>query len=134
MNCIHGISIRKPCSICASVAEQSALDIEYLNVSDASIHSPIPDESHKLLPEVLLTGKMIHILLHSLGLTRGTEMYRNHFCTGSDSTDHVDCMALVEAGYMTRRANVEMYGGDDLFHVTETGKIRAQLEASRGGK
>ena len=30
-----------------------------------------------------LTEKQRHILKHSLGLTRGTEAYRNHFVTGA---------------------------------------------------
>ncbi|ARO22906.1 hypothetical protein TAL182_CH01093 [Rhizobium sp. TAL182] len=73
----------------------------------------------------------LHILQHSLGLDqygRG-QMHRNHFVTGAGSDDHAACMALVALGYMTRRANVQIYGGDDLFHVTEVGK-RAVIDAS----
>ena len=67
----------------------------------------------------------LHILQHALGLDeygRGT-MYRNRFVTGAGSIDHPACLALVEQGFMTRRANVELFGGDDIFTVTDAGKI-----------
>lgn len=66
----------------------------------------------------------LHILQHSLGLDqygRGT-FYRNHFCTGEGSLDHPSCMSLVEQGFMVRRANVEMFGGMDMFYVTPSGR------------
>ena len=78
-----------------------------------------------------MDAKQLHILQHSLGLDqygRGT-FYRNRFVTGAGSKDHADCMALVELGHMTRVANVKMFGGDDYFTVTETGK-RAAVENS----
>jgi len=71
-----------------------------------------------------MTPQELHILQHSLGLDqygRGT-FYRNHFCTGEGSLDHPSCMALVEQGFMVRRANVKMFGGDDLFAVTDLGR------------
>ena len=66
----------------------------------------------------------LHILQHALGVDefgRGTQ-YRSHFATGEGSDDHADCMALFEAGLMKRRANVEMYGGMDVFFVTDAGR------------
>lgn len=78
-----------------------------------------------------LSAKQVDILQHSLGLDqygRG-QMRRNHFVTGEGSKDHADCMSLVSLGLMSRRANIEIYGGDDLFHVTEAGK-RAVVPAS----
>ncbi|RVI16114.1 hypothetical protein CN200_16335 [Sinorhizobium meliloti] len=78
-----------------------------------------------------MNAKHLHILQHSLGLDqygRGT-FYRNHFVTGEGSKDHSDCMELVEAGFMTRRANIEIYGGMDFFCVTEAGKA-AMLQHS----
>ena len=69
--------------------------------------------------------KLLHILQHSLGADefgRGGG-YRDHFVTGEGSMDHADCMELVEAGFMTCRANIEMYGGDDFFRVTEAVKL-----------
>lgn len=72
-----------------------------------------------------MDAKQLHILQHSLGLDeygRGT-FYRNRFVTGVGSKDHADCMALHEQGFMTRVANVEMFGGDDYFTVTELGKL-----------
>ena len=75
----------------------------------------------------------LHILQHSLGLTYGKKMYRNHFCTGEGSSDHPDCMFLVCAGYMTRRKGSQITGGDDVFYVTEEGKdlCRAIAEAEQ---
>lgn len=74
-----------------------------------------------------MDAKQLHVLQHSLGLDqygRGT-MYRSHFVTGEGSVDHPICMQLVALGFKSRRATVEMYGGSDLFHVTETGKKAA---------
>lgn len=71
-----------------------------------------------------MDAKQLHILQHSLGVDqygRG-RMYRDHFVTGEGSIDHPVCMALAEAGYMTRHAKVEMFGGDDFFRVTQAGK------------
>ncbi|MBB4520521.1 UNVERIFIED_ORG: hypothetical protein M2435_001301 [Rhizobium sophorae] len=79
----------------------------------------------------MMDAKQLHILQHSLGIDqygRG-RMYRDHFVTGEGSDDHADCMALTAPGYLTRRANVPMYGGSDLFRVTDAGK-RAVVEAS----
>jgi hypothetical protein len=70
---------------------------------------------------------LLHILQHSLGLDeygRGT-FYRNRFVTGEGSKDHADCMALVELGFMSRVANVKLFGGSDCFTVTDEGKHAA---------
>jgi hypothetical protein len=80
----------------------------------------------------IMTSEQLQILQHSLGLDeygRG-KMYRNHFVTGEGSTDHPACMALTEAGLMRRRANVEMYGGSDIFFVTDEGKKAVIAESS----
>lgn len=69
--------------------------------------------------------KQLHILQHSLGLDQyghGT-FYRNHFVTGEGSKDHADCMALVNAGLMTVRTGTPLSGGDDVFRVTDAGKV-----------
>lgn len=73
----------------------------------------------------------LKILQHALGLDeygRGN-MYRNRFVTGAGGADHPTCMALVDLGFMTRRANVELFGGDDIFTVTEAGKRAAVRES-----
>lgn len=78
-----------------------------------------------------MNAEQLHILQHSLGLDqhgRGT-MYRNRFVTGAGSADHPACMALVEQDFMTRRANVELFGGDDIFTVTEAGKRAVVAES-----
>ena len=71
-----------------------------------------------------MDAKQLHVLQHSLGLDqygRGS-MYRSHFVTGEGSIDHPICMQLVALGFMSRRANVELCGGSDVFNVTEAGK------------
>jgi len=78
-----------------------------------------------------MTPKQLEILQHSLGLDeygRGT-MHRNCFVTGEGSKDHAACLALVENGFMHRRANVALFAGDDIFTVTEAGK-KAAIENS----
>lgn len=70
---------------------------------------------------------LLDILRHSLGLERGWQgtFSRNRFVTGAGSKDHASCMELTAIGYMTRRAKVELFGGDDIFTVTEEGKLAA---------
>ncbi|SOC46256.1 hypothetical protein SAMN05892877_12176 [Rhizobium subbaraonis] len=83
-----------------------------------------------------MDAKQLHILQHSLGLDqygRGT-MYRNRFVTGEGSKDHADCMALVEQGYMSRVANVALFGGSDCFTVTEAGRRAAVTESPAAPK
>lgn len=81
-----------------------------------------------------ITKNQLHILRHSLGLTRGTEMFRNHFVTGEGSSDYPDCCALVDAGLMTRRKGNELSGGDDWFIVTDAGKQIAQTPDGGGSE
>lgn len=74
-----------------------------------------------------MTPQQLHILQHSLGLDRygrGT-MYRDHFVTGTGSVDHPVCLQLTKLGFMNRRECVKIYGGSDLFRVTEAGKQAA---------
>lgn len=74
-----------------------------------------------------MTPEHLHILQHSLGLDeygRGT-MYRDHFVTGEGSKDHAACVELTALGFMTRRPAVQLFGGDDIFHVTAAGKVAA---------
>lgn len=74
-----------------------------------------------------MTPTQRHILRHALGLDRGPVAYRNRFVTGPGSVDHPDCLALVAMGHMTRRdASTLCFGGDDLFRVTEQGKVAAE--------
>lgn len=84
-----------------------------------------------------MTPQQLHILQHSLGVDqygRGT-MYRNHFVTGTGSLDHPDCMALVEAGFMTRHDGEKLpFGGDDYFQVTKAGKKAMQAQSPQPPK
>lgn len=68
-------------------------------------------------------AKRLHILQHSLGVDRYGQgrQYRNHFVTDEGSSDYQHCMALVEAGLMTRRPGNALSGGDDIFIVTRAG-------------
>lgn len=71
-----------------------------------------------------MSPEELHILQHSLGVDqygRG-QMYRDHFVTGEGSVDHPICMALTEGGYMRRWPAVDLYGGSDLFRVTQQGR------------
>lgn len=83
-----------------------------------------------------LTEAQWHILRHSLGVPDPgqTNMYRNHFVTGEGSKDYDDCMALVTFGFLTRHDGNEMTGGDDLFLVTETGRLAVRRELERQQK
>jgi hypothetical protein len=71
-----------------------------------------------------MTGAQLHILQHALGVDqygRGRQ-YRCHFVTGEGSDDHADCVALTEAGLMTRRAGNALTGDMDAFFVTDDGR------------
>ncbi|PYB71297.1 hypothetical protein [Rhizobium wuzhouense] len=78
-----------------------------------------------------MTPAQLHVLQHALGLDEHGQgsMYRNRFVTGEGSKDHPDCMALVALGFMQQRARVEMFGGDDMFWVTEAGKVAVKAES-----
>lgn len=69
-----------------------------------------------------LTSEKLHILRHSLGLTRAKESYRNWFVTGPGSTDFELCRELVVDGFMREQPPTELTGGDSLFIVTPRGK------------
>lgn len=70
-----------------------------------------------------MTGKVLHILQHSLGVDQFGcgRRYRNHFVTGEGSDDYPSCMEAVALGLMTRRDGSELTGGDYLFLVTRDG-------------
>ena len=73
-------------------------------------------------------AKQLQILRHSLGLRddgKGRE-YRNHFVTGEGSDDYPSCVALVDAGLMTRCKGNALTGGDDVFYATDAGKDAAR--------
>jgi hypothetical protein len=79
------------------------------------------------MPEI--DAKALHILQHALGVDqygRG-KRYRNHFVTGNGTVDFPHCMALVDAGLMTRRPGTAISGWDDVFTVTAAG-ISAMYE------
>jgi hypothetical protein len=69
-----------------------------------------------------VTESQIHILRHSLGLTRGEEIYRNHYVAGPGSTNFADCCALVDAGYMSKHRSELLHENDRYFRVTDEGK------------
>ncbi|HEX8382417.1 MAG TPA: hypothetical protein VF592_03480 [Sphingomonas sp.] len=67
---------------------------------------------------------ILHVLQHALGTDeygRGTR-YRSHFVCGPGHRDHDTCVDATERGLMTCRAAVGIFGGDDLFHVTDAGR------------
>jgi hypothetical protein len=76
--------------------------------------------------EADMTETQRELARHALGLGNGrVRSYRNHFVTGPGSTDHPHWLAMVEAGYATRRAGSELTGGDDLFMLTNAGAEEA---------
>lgn len=70
----------------------------------------------------------LQILRHSLGLRDdgSGRAYRNHFVTGEGSTDYPHCMSLVEQGFMVRKRGSPLSGGDDIFHVTDSGRAASR--------
>ncbi len=86
------------------------------------------------LPPAPINTAQLHILLHSLGLTRGTAIYRNHFVTGVGSHDHPACMSLVAGGFMRKHKPSLLTGGDDCFTVTEAGQAYAIKHAPKPPK
>lgn len=75
-----------------------------------------------------MDAAQLHILQHALGLNPAGQgnSYRNHFVTGEGSTDYDNCIALVESGHMMRRNGSPLTGGDDLFIVSDAGKVAAR--------
>lgn len=66
------------------------------------------------------TSEMREIMRHSLGLTRGTEMYRNYFCADDGHADMPIIEQCIVAGLM--RASHKINGGrDTIYVVTESG-------------
>ena len=64
-----------------------------------------------------MTDEQMHVLRHSLGLTRTAKEYRNYYA--AEPGDEA-CNALVDAGMM-RRGN-DIPGGLTYFIVTEEGR------------
>ena len=73
-----------------------------------------------------ITTEHHDILRHALGLGCSSREYRNHFVTGPGSTDYANCEDLVCAGLMTKRPGNELSGGDQVYTVTEAGKVAAR--------
>lgn len=79
----------------------------------------------------------LHILRHSLGLTYGDTMYRNHFVTGEGSIDYPFCEALVAKGLMRKGRPSAITGDMDAYFVTEEGKaiaVASQPKLTRSQK
>ncbi len=79
---------------------------------------------------MLPLGELL-ILRHALGMGDDGRKpaYRNHFVTGEGSKDYAKCLALVDAGHMRRFPPGQLTGGDELFQVTEAGRIAAKPPA-----
>lgn len=76
------------------------------------------------------TPEQVHILRHSLGLTRGEREYRNHFVAGGKDVEH--CRGLVSLGLMHEHATQgQLSGGDPVFTVTDEGKAVARAHAPK---
>lgn len=70
-------------------------------------------------------SRRLEILQHAIGANQfgryERSCHRNYFVTGEGSTDHPDCLALVELGFMTRTPGNAITGGGDVFRVTRGG-------------
>lgn len=81
-----------------------------------------------------LSAEQLHVLQHSLGVDQygQGEMYRNHFCAGSD--DEPICRQLVEMGYMyvfaPNRSPYPYYN----VAVTEAGKAAMLAQSPKPPK
>lgn len=72
-----------------------------------------------------LTKAQEHVLLHSLGLTRKPESYRNYFCAGEGHADMPVIRELMDAGYMAAARTINE-GRDTIFVVTDSGRAALQ--------
>jgi hypothetical protein len=80
-----------------------------------------------------ITKEERHIIKHSLGITRGNESYRNHFCTGEGSKDYPHCESLVCKGLMTKRRDpFDEFGNQNIYHVTDAGINAIEEEEVEG--
>ena len=77
---------------------------------------------------------LLQILQHSLGLDEygKGEQYRNHFVAGGD--DVRKCLELVELGYMIKRNDNGLTGGEPWFSVTPKGIDAVALESPKPPK
>jgi len=69
-----------------------------------------------------LTPSQIHILRHSLGLTRAKEPYRNYYCAGPHHHCIEDIKVLMKLGLMDEFKRNPGIWLDNLYYVTEEGK------------
>jgi hypothetical protein len=75
-----------------------------------------------------MTAEQRELARHALGLPNKTRRsYRNHFVTspGPEPSDFEDWMAMVAAGFATRRNGSQLTGGEFLFRLTFAGATAA---------
>lgn len=75
-----------------------------------------------LNPKVNLTDKHKHIIKHSLGLTLGDTIYRNHYIADNSHLNYEELRYLVHHGYMFERDNV--------YRVTDFGIEQSHINFS----
>ena len=79
-----------------------------------------------------MNPKQRDLARHALGLDgRCRTSYRNHFVTRAGSDDHDIWMAMVAAGWATRRRGSELTGGADIFRLTSAGATAALIGDER---
>jgi hypothetical protein len=77
---------------------------------------------------IKLTPKQRSLARHALGLTDGRKQsYRNRFVADAAHEDHPEWMRMVRKGAASYRAAQAMFGGSDLFWLTQAG-AQAALE------
>lgn len=73
-----------------------------------------------------------HIIRHSLGLNYKKVSFRNHFVSGSGSSDYEHLESLVSKGLMVKRPDpFDEVNGNFVYHVTEAGAAAVQGELPR---
>lgn len=77
-----------------------------------------------------MTPRQIELARHALGLTdkRQKQSYRNYFVAGKSHDDYEEWEAMVRTGMALKRSGktrsgVQLFGGDDIFHLTPAGAI-----------
>jgi hypothetical protein len=70
---------------------------------------------------LVLSAAQIELARHALGLTRGRQSYRNHFCCGPGHDDFDQWEAMTAAGAARRFKPSVLSGGDFTFVLTRSG-------------
>lgn len=71
------------------------------------------------------------VMLHTLGLDRSKESYRNHFCAGDDHDELPVIRDLCRKGFMEPRYRINQ-GRDMIYAVTPAGREALSSQKETG--